>query len=156
MIKKLELDDPQIDIGYLIWNILKFWQRGKHRILEEFGITVSQLEVMGAIYNCTKHHEEVTQVILSQETNIDPMTISTILRNLQKKELIKRTESPTDTRARIVELTNKGYELFERAIIKVKEEQEHLFKNIDKEALRTQLHILLKELNNNRETETIK
>lgn len=155
MSKLCNTSDPQDDIGYLIWNILKFWQRGKHRILDEFGMTASQLEVMGAVYNSTRHHEEVTQVILSQETNIDPMTISTILRNLQKKELIRRTESQTDTRARVVELTDSGNELFEKAIVKVKEKQMYLFRNIDKEALKTQLQILLNELNNNHK-ETIK
>lgn len=142
-----ELIDPQNDIGYLIWQILKFWQRGKHRILDEYGITASQLEVLGAIYNKSKTYKEVTQIVLSQETNIDPMTISTILRNLQKKGLIDRTESPTDTRARIVEFTDEGNELFAKAMVKVKERQEYLFRNIDKDALRSQLQILLKELN---------
>lgn len=139
--------DPQDDIGYLIWQILKFWQRGKHRILDEFGITASQLEVMGAIYHLGKGDKEVTQIILSQETNIDPMTVSTILRNLQKKGLIDRTESKTDTRARSVEITKQGNELFVKAIARVKEQQDHLFKNIDTVALKKQLRILLAELN---------
>lgn len=144
--------DPQCDIGYLIWQILKFWQRGKHRILDEFGITASQMEVMGATYHLSQEEKEVTQVILSQETNIDPMTISTILRNLQKKGLITRTESKTDTRARSVKITEEGNSLFMRAITKVKEEQEHLFRDIDKEALRKQLQILLAELNKRKQT----
>jgi len=139
--------DPQDDIGYLVWQILKFWQRGKHRILDEFGITASQLEVMGAIYHRGEEDREVTQILLSQDTNIDPMTISTILRNLQKKGLIDRTESKTDTRARSVRITEQGNELFVKAIARVREQQEYLFHNIDKEALRKQLQILLAELN---------
>jgi len=142
-----KIADPQDDIGYLIWQILKFWQRGKHRILDEFGITASQLEVMGAIYHRGEEDREVTQVLLSQDTNIDPMTVSTILRNLQKKGLIDRTESKTDTRARSVKITKQGNELFVKAIVRVKEEQEYLFRNIEKEALKKQLQILLAELN---------
>lgn len=113
-----KLEDSNDDIGYLIWKVSKYWQRGKLRLLGEFGLTGSQLELLGAIYHMSRENTEATQIILSQETGIDPMTTSTILRNLQKKGLISRRESATDTRARIVEVTKSGSELFERAIAK--------------------------------------
>ncbi|MDR0824357.1 MAG: MarR family winged helix-turn-helix transcriptional regulator [Prevotella sp.] len=134
------------DIGCLIWRISKFWQRGKHRLLDEFGLTSSQLELLGAIYHMSKLKMEITQIILSQETDIDPMTTSTILRTLQRKGFISRRESLTDTRARVVEITEAGSELFEKAIIKVKKGQNKLFENIDKESLKIQLQILLREM----------
>ncbi|MDR2950963.1 MAG: MarR family winged helix-turn-helix transcriptional regulator [Dysgonomonas sp.] len=141
-----KLGNPNEDVGYLIWRVSKYWQRGKHKLLDEFGLTGSQLELLGAIYQMSKREIEATQIILSQETDIDPMTTSTILRNLQKKGLISRRESTTDTRARIVEVTEAGTELFEKAIIKVKEGQNMLFENIDKESLKIQLQVLLKEM----------
>lgn len=153
MTKSEKLIDNGEDIGYLIWRIMKFWQRGKHKILDEYGITVPQMEVMGAILKRRKEQGEVTQIILSQDTDIDPMTISTIIRNLQKKGLISRKESETDTRARVVELTDIGYNLLQKAIKKVKKDHEYLFRNIDKEALSTQLRILLEELNRCRNIE---
>ena len=107
-----KLEDSNDDIGYLIWKVSKYWQRGKLRLLGEFGLTGSQLELLGAIYHMSRENIEATQIILSQETGIDPMTTSTILRNLQKKGLISRRESVTDTRARIVEVTKSGSELF--------------------------------------------
>ncbi|WP_165026017.1 MULTISPECIES: MarR family winged helix-turn-helix transcriptional regulator [unclassified Dysgonomonas] len=138
--------NPTDDVGYLIWRVSKFWQRGKHRVLEEFGLTGPQLEILGAIYHMTMCKIEITQIILSQETDIDPMTTSTIIRNLQKKGLISRRESKTDTRARIVGITDAGEQLFQRAITKVREIQEVLFEDIDKDALKTQLVILLNVL----------
>ena len=150
MAKTMELGKAQDDIGYLLWCIMKTWQRGKHKVLDEYGVTASQLEVMGAIYGCSEEHKEITQVVLSQETNIDPMTISTILRNLQKKSLVERTESLTDTRARVVKFTNEGEELFVKALTRVKEEQEILFKDIDQNALKKQLCILLDILTKNK------
>jgi len=135
------------DIEYLILKVFKYLQRGKQKLLEEFGLTGSQLELLGAIYHISKYQNiEVTQILLSQKTGIDPMTTSTILRNLQKKGLINRRESTTDTRARIVELTNEGSELFEKAIIKIKEGRAFLLKNIDCEALKIQLQSLLEEI----------
>ncbi|GAB6011262.1 MarR family winged helix-turn-helix transcriptional regulator [Viscerimonas tarda] len=134
------------DIGCLIWQLTKIWQRGKHRNMGEFGITGSQMEVLGAIKKL-QDEVEITQIILSQETNIDPMTVSTILKNLQKKGLITRKESKVDTRARIVELTDMGNVLICKAFLKFQKMQEALFKRIDKDVLRDQLKLLLSELN---------
>ncbi|MDR1504993.1 MAG: MarR family winged helix-turn-helix transcriptional regulator [Prevotella sp.] len=141
-----KLGNPNEEVGYLIWRVSKFWQRGKHKVLDEFGLTTSQMELLGAIYHMSRQQKEATQIVLSQETEIDPMTTSTILRNLERKGLISRRESVTDTRARIVELTEAGKELFEKAVAKVKSGQELLFKNIDVEVLKTQLSILLQEM----------
>lgn len=83
-----KLGNPNEDVGYLIWRVSKYWQRGKHKILDEFGLTTSQMELLGAIYHMSIQQIEATQIILSQETEIDPMTTSTILRNLERKGLI--------------------------------------------------------------------
>lgn len=142
------LNCPCEDIGYLLWRITKFWQRAKYRIIDEFGLTVPQMEILGAIYQMSKCDKDITQILLSQETGIDPMTTSTILRNLQKKNLITRTESKTDTRARNVDITEVGQQLFLKAIGKVECIQEELFAKIDREALVKQLQILLNQLEN--------
>lgn len=141
-----EIDVPDEDIGYLIWRIYKIWQRGKLRILDEFNLTGPQLELLGAVYHMSNSKIEITQIALSQVTDIDPMTTSTILRNLQKKDLIDRKESKTDTRVKLVEITEKGSLIFERAISKVKDAQKGLMMNIDETVLRTQLQNLLKEI----------
>ncbi len=36
-----KLEDSNDDIGYLIWKVSKYWQRGKLRLLGEFGLTGS-------------------------------------------------------------------------------------------------------------------
>lgn len=147
MKKNCREGDSANEIGYLIWQITKVWQRGRHRLLDEFGLTSSQLEIMGALYHLSGKDEEVTQIILSQETTIDPMTTSTILRNLEKKGLIIRKESKIDTRARAIELTEQGQKLFEKAISKVKNSQEDVYQNVNKEVLKDQLQKLLDTIN---------
>lgn len=140
------IETPHEDIGYLIWRIYKIWQRGKLKILDEFNLTGPQLELLGAVYHMSKARMEITQIALSQVTDIAPMTTSTILRNLQKKGLIDRKESKTDTRARLVEITKEGTDIFSIAILKVKDAQSSLMKNIDEQTLKTQLQNLLKEI----------
>lgn len=96
------------EAGNLIRKIMKMWRRAVSRRIEEFNVTVPQLELLGAILYLRSENIETTQIALSLETDTDPMTTSTIIRNLQKKGLITRVESKTDTRARIVDLTEEG------------------------------------------------
>ena len=142
----IELGDPCEDIGYLLWRISKFWQRSKFRILDEYNLTVPQMEILGAIYHMSIQKMNISQIVLSQQTEIDPMTTSTILKNLEKKGLISRMESKVDTRARVAEITEEGRALFIKAVTKVKTEQEEAFKGIDKKAMTKQLNILLDRL----------
>lgn len=145
------IQNPEEDLGYLIWRIIKYWQRGKLKLLDEFGLTGSQMEILGNIYKLTQNNQEITQILLSQEAEIDPMTVSTILRNLQKKNLIIRKESAVDTRARIVFLTEEGLDLCERAITKMQANQDEFFKDIDVVAMKEQLKILINELKKSRD-----
>ena len=142
--------DPFDDeIGPLIRKVLKLWQRIGHKHLGGLGLTISQLEIMGAIVALKCEDKEVTQIALSHETNIDPMTTSTILRNLQKKGLITRKESETDTRARAVELTEAG----EKILIEAGEKINILYKKLgsdrmDKKRVKIKLTALYRKLNN--------
>lgn len=131
------------DTSFLLWQIMKYWTRGKERSLSEFGITGSQMEMLGAIIYLSNLNEEVTQILLSQETLIDPMTTSTILRNLEKKGLITRTHSQVDTRARVVRMTSKGEKLSNQVLNKHKQMRMSVFKDLDMDILNKQLNILL-------------
>ena len=147
MDKGCEIGNPYNDLGFLIWQIMKSWQRGKHKLLDEFGLTGSQMEVLSAVYHLSQTEQEVTQIAISNVTNVDPMTTSTILRNLHKKKLINRKASKIDTRARIVEITDDGTALFLKAINKVHQSTDQLLEHMDGDALKTQLRSLLDVLN---------
>lgn len=137
------------ELSNLVRKVFKLWQRVLHRCIEDLNITVPQLELLGAIVALQADNIETTQVALSQETGIDPMTTSTILRNLQKKKLISRKESKTDTRARIVELTDEGCEIISEAASRIKSLHEQITtKGVDKKAIKEQLTIMYNNLNN--------
>jgi DNA-binding MarR family transcriptional regulator len=105
--------------GFLLWQVTNLWQREIKKALEQYDLTHSQFVLMASIHWFTLHNKEVTQIILSEHTKIDPMTTSTVLRTLQKKELLQRQEHATDTRAKTVALTNKGKEIIKQAIVTV-------------------------------------
>lgn len=105
--------------GNLVRKIMKLWRRIINKQIEEYGITAPQLELMGAITFLQEEGTETTQIALALEIDSDPMTTSTIIRNLLKKNLVTRKESTTDTRARIVDLTDEGYDILAKATSKI-------------------------------------
>lgn len=134
------------DLGFLLWKIMRLWQRERQKGLDEFNTTVSQLELLAGIHYLSLELGEVTQIVLSQETGIDPMTTSTILRNLEKKGLVSRRPSKTDTRARSVFSTNEGNQLLFAALKRIRRTQEELLEKINKKIIITELQKLLREL----------
>jgi DNA-binding MarR family transcriptional regulator len=105
--------------GFLLWQVTNLWQREIRKALEQYGLTHSQFVLLASIHWLTLHKQEVTQVVLSNHTKIDPMTTSTVLRTLQQKKLIQRQEHLTDTRAKTVELTAEGKKIIKKAVITV-------------------------------------
>lgn len=102
--------------GFLLWQVTNLWQREIKKSLEPFDLTHSQFVLMASIHWLTLHNQDVTQILLSSHTKIDPMTTSTVLRTLQTKSFLQRKEHLTDTRAKTVELTEKGKEITKEAI----------------------------------------
>lgn len=102
--------------GFLLWQVTNLWQREIKKALEPYALTHSQFVLMASIHWLTLHEQEVTQILLSSHTKIDPMTTSTVLRTLQTKELLERQEHLTDTRAKTVKLTETGTKIIKEAV----------------------------------------
>ena len=90
-------------------------------VLAECGLTHAQFVVLAAAGWLTRQQELVTQTDIANHANIDKMMTSTILRGLQQKGLVIRTEHETDTRAKTVMLTNNGQITLKRALLLVEE-----------------------------------
>ncbi|MBL0024522.1 MAG: MarR family transcriptional regulator [Saprospiraceae bacterium] len=113
------VERPEDSLGFLLWQVTNLWQREIKKALEQYGLTHSQFVLMASIHWLTIHNKEVTQILLSNHTKIDPMTTSTVLRTLQQKDLIQRQEHLTDTRAKTVGLTNEGKKIIKKAVLTV-------------------------------------
>jgi DNA-binding MarR family transcriptional regulator len=121
------VEKPEESSGFLLWQVTNLWQREIKKALEQYSLTHSQFVLLASIHWLTLHKQEVTQVILSNHTKIDPMTTSTVLRTLQQKGFIQRQEHLKDTRAKTVVLTPEGKEIIKKAIITVEKFDTHFF-----------------------------
>ena len=102
--------------GFLLWQVTNLWQREIKKALKAFNLTHSQFVLMASIHWLTLHKQDVTQILLSAHTKIDPMTTSTVLRTLQAKGFLQRQEHITDTRAKTVGLTDNGKKILKQAV----------------------------------------
>ena len=113
------IDKPEESTGFLLWQVTNLWQREIKKALEQYGLTHSQFVLLASIHWLTLNEQNVTQIVLSNHTKIDPMTTSTVLRTLQQKGFLRRQEHLTDTRAKTVELTEQGKTIIKKAVLTV-------------------------------------
>ena len=113
--------------GFLLWQVTTLWQRKVRRALEQYDLTHSQFVLLTSLHWLLIHNKDVTQIVLSNHSKIDPMTTSAVLRTLLKKGLINRQEHSTDTRAKTLRITNKGKELIKKAVVTVEQTDRNFF-----------------------------
>jgi DNA-binding MarR family transcriptional regulator len=136
------VEKPEESSGFLLWQVTNLWQREIKKALEQFGLTHSQFVLMASIHWLTLHKQEVTQIVLSDHTKIDPMTTSTVLRTLQQKGFIQRQEHSTDTRAKTVELTEEGKKVVKKAVITVEKFDNMFFSSLGKKTTELNKNLL--------------
>lgn len=144
----LRLKDRQcLRVDNLMWKVTKLLTKRKKMILEEFNLTCSQFDILAAIYQITLNKQGVIQIDLAEKAQIDPMTTSTVLRNLQKRGLIARERGLINTRIVEVSMTNTGHELYVLAQKKIGHMQQMVYNHLDQQQLTSQLLLLTDKLN---------
>lgn len=111
-----QFENPEDNLGYLLWQTTMQWQRHMNRALDNVGLTHTQFVILIALAWLSRDNDQVTQKAIADHSNTDRMMVSKILRHLQQNSLIDRKEHTTDTRAKCVFLTDKGAETLQQAI----------------------------------------
>ncbi|NUT88237.1 winged helix-turn-helix transcriptional regulator [Pseudomonas corrugata] len=117
---------PSDSPGFLLWRISNTWQREQRAALQPLGLTHTQF-VMLAVATWFASQEPLTQARLSQLTGSDPMTTSQVVRTLLKNGLFVRDVHPTDTRAKIISVSEAGRDIAHKAIVIVEEVDRKFF-----------------------------
>ncbi len=128
--------------GFLLWQVTTLWQRGIKKSLDSIDITHPQFVLLASLLWLSKHKESVTQIDLSQHSKIDPMTTSTVIRTLERKQLIKRQEHHTDTRAKTISLTDNGLKITRQAVKIIEKFDADFFQSLDDKMLDFNVELL--------------
>lgn len=123
-------DNASLSVGFSFIRAYNLWHRQIKKQLQTLDITHPQYVVLACIGYLFQAHEEITQILIAQNADMDVMTVSTILKNLEIKELVKREVSTYDTRAKCVVLTEAGQEILTQSLSIVENIDETFFSKL--------------------------
>lgn len=109
-------DDAEASTGLLFIRVYNKWHSIITQELRKLGITHPQFVVLTTLNFLSQSDENVTQASIAKLADMDVMSASQIIRGLEKKEFIKRTINPKDSRANAVILLPKGQEIVRIAL----------------------------------------
>lgn len=104
----MRYEDVEASPGYQLWLATNAWQRAIRRALEPFGLTHVQFVILASIDFFTKMDQQPSQVDVSRFADLDVNMTSQVLRSLEERGLVVRSDSPTDRRAHLLGLTELG------------------------------------------------
>jgi len=111
--------------GFLLWRATNAWQRAQRTALEPFGLTHVQYVLLATLAAADK--KGVSQAQASNESGVDPMTTSQVLRALEGRQLVTRSAHPDDRRAHRVTVSASGRALVRKAGPKVEKADNEFF-----------------------------
>ena len=144
MADDLKLKMNEESTGYLLYHLTIIVERKIKRELDKLGITHTQFIVLANIFRLSDNKKVLTQIDIANESRMDKMMVSKVLRALQTKELVTREEHITDTRAKTILITQSGKTLLKKAFEKVKNVETSFFEPIVKS--KTEFNNLIKLL----------
>jgi DNA-binding MarR family transcriptional regulator len=113
---KFHFRSPGESPGFLLWQVTMLWQRKIKRGLDKLGITHTQFVLLATLAWLSKEKEVITQIDIANHSKTDRMMVSKILRKLQMNGYVSRREHETDTRAKVVTLSETGKKLVQKAL----------------------------------------
>jgi len=117
--------------GLLLWQVSHLWKRKLNAVIKKYNLTYIQFVMLNAIDIGLKNNFEITQINLARGVMMDIMMTSNVVRTLEEKALIVRNKHPQDSRAYLLDLTEKGYELVPKVRKTVWDFNDNFFNKID-------------------------
>ena len=102
--------------GFLLWQVYHVWHRRITRALKPLQLTHMQFVLLASAGWLTRERQLLNQKQLSEFTGVDVMTVSQVLRALEKKALILRRPHPHDPRSHAISLPASGIRILEKAL----------------------------------------
>ena len=133
--------------GLLFWQTQTMWRRKFKAALAPHGVTHTQYVILAVTEHLNVNNCAITQKSISDFSMIDVMTVSSSLRLLEKNGFIVRVGDEVDTRAKAVQITDKGKTILKTVLPLVESVDEQFFslEPSEYQALQTLLKKLLFE-----------
>lgn len=121
------LGAPENAVGFVLWRLVHRYQREVDRALAPLDLTHLQFMTLTMAAWLAQAGEPVPQATLSRFGDIHPMQLSNMLKALEDKGFITRMPSPSDVRAKRVDVTAAGIDALRDTLPLVIDVQRRLF-----------------------------
>lgn len=121
------LGAPENAVGFVLWRVFHRYQREVDRVLAPLDLTHLQFTTLALVAWHGQSGEATTQAELARSGDIHRMQLSLMLKALEAKGMVKRVPSPSDIRAKCVEMTATGISALRKALPAVIEVQQQMF-----------------------------
>lgn len=136
-------------LGHLIKLVGMSYEATKNSLLEEFGITASQMELLDYVSDCEGHTS--TQKEATEHLRTSYATVSGLIKRLVEKGLLESIKCEGDRRSNTIRLTERALPLVEKCKLKLQAVDDELTANFAEQD-ETQLVALLERLLANAES----
>lgn len=109
-------NDANESVGFLLWQLHLLWQREVKTELDKLDLTHTQFVLLSVLAWLSKTQKIVTQTDIATSSKTDRMMVSKVLRTLEDKKMITRSNNKKDTRIKMISLTKQGAEVLQQAV----------------------------------------
>jgi MarR family transcriptional regulator, temperature-dependent positive regulator of motility len=99
---------PAYPVPFLLYQALRLWQAHFGAALRPMNLTPAQFGALSYLGTREADAELVSQTTLARALQSDAMTVSQVLRTLERKSLVARVPNPRDSRANAISITEDG------------------------------------------------
>ncbi|MGX4593269.1 MarR family winged helix-turn-helix transcriptional regulator [Leuconostoc sp. JNUCC 76] len=126
-------DNAVNSVGLSFVKVYNLWHTRIKNELRKYNLTHPQFIVLSTLAYLTQHNDEVNQVNIAKHSDIDVMTTSVIIKNLEKFGFVTREASKKDTRSKVIKLTQGGLNIINETLPIVEEVDQNFFSVLKKE-----------------------
>ena len=141
------LPDNEPAVGYLITKISYGIRQNFGNLFAEYGVTYSQSRVLIHLFS-QADKRDVNQRELEYALGIKASSVSSLVRNLEKKDLIRCERMAKDTRNKRILLTEKGGHLRKKLLEATEKAEENLIRGLEPDQLEALRSSLIQLMNN--------
>ena len=127
LLEDVSLGAPENAVGFVLWRVMHRYQRELDRALARIELTHLQFTTLVLTAWLSREGEPATQSELARFGDIHPMQVSHMLRALEAKTLISRSQNTRNSLAKNVEITPAGLSALREAIPVAIDVQRRLF-----------------------------
>jgi DNA-binding MarR family transcriptional regulator len=110
-----DLDVSPMGIVGRVTRLAKHLERSIQETFTEFGLTVGEFDVLATLRRSGQPYQ-LSPTELFNTMMVSSGTMTHRLDRLEQAELVKRLPDPSDRRGMLIVLTNKGFNLIEKAV----------------------------------------